>query len=65
MSRLSDTVLAAARERPLWLVVAAVISTQLLALYLLCNHQVQKAQERRLAWQSQQVAEAAADPLAR
>lgn len=44
------------RERAVWLVLAAVIATQLLAFFLLCSHQVRKAEARRAAWQVQQLA---------
>lgn len=56
LSRLLDPADGAPRNRALWLVLAAVVATQLLALFLLCSHQVRKAEARRAAWQAQQMA---------
>jgi hypothetical protein len=39
-----------------WLVLAGVVATQLLAFYLLCTHQVRKAENRRAAVEVQQMA---------
>jgi predicted metal-binding membrane protein len=37
------------RDRAVWLVLAALIVTQLLAFFLLCTQQVRRAEERRAA----------------
>lgn len=46
------------REPGFWLVLAAVVATQLLAFYLLCTHQVRKAENRRAAVEVQRMAHA-------
>lgn len=51
--------LAAHRRDPgFWLVLSALVATQLVAFYLLCSHQVRKAENRRAAVEVQQMAQA-------
>jgi hypothetical protein len=49
LSRVLDPQTGLLRERAAWLVLAALILSQLLAFYLLCNQQVRRAEERRAA----------------
>jgi hypothetical protein len=49
LSRVLDPQTGSLRDRAGWLVLAALILTQLLAFYLLCNQQVRRAEERRAA----------------
>ena len=44
------------REPLFWLVLSGVLATQLLAFYLLCTHQVRKAENRRAAVEVQRMA---------
>jgi hypothetical protein len=51
--------LIAARQRDpavFWLVLSGLVVTQLVAFYLLCSHQVRKAENRRAAVEVQQMA---------
>jgi hypothetical protein len=56
LSRLLDPRSGMQREPVFWLVLAAVVATQLLAFYLLCSHQVRKAENRRTAVEVQRMA---------
>ncbi|HZY20149.1 MAG TPA: hypothetical protein VFE82_16890 [Ramlibacter sp.] len=56
LSRLLDPASGLPRDRVFWLVLAAVACSQLLAFYLLCSHQVRRAEARRAAVQVQQLA---------
>ena len=47
LSRLLDPRTGMPREPVFWLVLIAVLAAQLLAFYLLCSHQVRKAEVRR------------------
>lgn len=58
LSRLLDPRNGVQREPMFWLVLAAVVATQLLAFYLLCSHQVRKAENRRTAVEVQRMAHA-------
>lgn len=49
LSRVIDPRTGQLRDRAGWLVLAALVLTQLLAFYLLCNQQVRRAEERRAA----------------
>lgn len=57
LSRLLDPHDRTPRERVLWLVLAAVISAQLLAFYLLCMGQVHRAQARQAQDQAMRLAQ--------
>lgn len=46
----------AARDRLMWTALGALIALQLLALYLLCSHQVRKSEARRAQAQVEQMA---------
>jgi len=46
------------RDPGFWLVLSALVVTQLVAFYLLCSHQVRKAENRRAAVEVQRMAQA-------
>lgn len=48
LSRVLDPQTGSLRDRAGWLVLAALIVTQLLAFYALCSQQVRRAEERRV-----------------
>ena len=56
LSRLLDPTNGKPRDRVFWLVLAAVISVQLLALYSLCSQQVRKAEARQAAAHAERLA---------
>ncbi len=51
-----DSSALAARRRLLWTVLGTLVVMQLLALYMLCSHQVRKADARRAQLQVEQMA---------
>lgn len=64
LSRLLDAHDAMPGGRALWLVLAAVISVQLLAFYLVCTEQVRTAEARRAEVQASQLAQRSQTPPA-
>ena len=57
-SRLLDSRPGMSRQPLFWLVLAAIVATQLMAFYLLCTHQVRKAENRRAEAEVQRMANA-------
>lgn len=64
LSRLLDPRDGSPRNPVFWLVVSAIAATQLLAFYVLCNEQVRKAEDRRVAVHAQEVAHGGAQSAA-
>ena len=58
LSRLLDPRDGMPRQPVFWLVLAAIVSTQLMVFYLLCTHQVRKAENRRAEAEVQRMAQA-------
>lgn len=56
LSRLLDPRDGMPRRPVFWLVLAAIMATQLMAFYLLCTHQVRKAENRRAEVEVQRMA---------
>jgi hypothetical protein len=57
LSRLLDPRDGMPRQPVFWLVLAAIVSTQLMAFYLLCTHQVRKAENRLAEVEVQRMAQ--------
>jgi hypothetical protein len=57
-SSLLESRQAMSRQPAFWLVLCGVVATQLMAFYLLCSHQVRKAENRRAAVEVQRMAHA-------
>lgn len=56
LSRLLDPENGTPRDRVFWLVLTVLVSSQLLAFYMLCSHQVRKAEVRQAAAEVQRLA---------